>query len=48
MFGFIKKMFIELSACTTGRFDKLLAFNSKGPLKCVSLNNKKLDLHLLI
>ena len=40
MFGFIKKMFIELSsACTIGNFGVLLDCNSKGPIKCVSLNS---------
>ena len=41
MFGFIKKMFIVLfSVCTIGRFGESLAFNSKGPIKCISLNNQ--------
>ena len=34
-------MFIGLlSACKIGSFGKLLDFNSKGPIKCVSLNNQ--------
>ena len=41
MFGFIKKMFIVLfSVCTIGRFGESLAFNSKGPIKCISLDNQ--------
>ena len=28
-----------LSACTTVSFGESLNFNSKGPIKCVSLNN---------
>ena len=41
MFRFIKKMSSELlSAGTLGIFGKSLAFNSKGTLKLVSLNNE--------
>ena len=41
MFGFIKKMFIGvLRACTIGCLGESLASNSKGHLKCVSLNNR--------
>ena len=41
MFLFIKKMSSELlSAGTLGIFRKSLAFNSKGTLKLVSLNNE--------
>ena len=41
MFGFIKKMSSELSSAgTLGIFGKSLAFNSKGTLKLVSLNNE--------
>ena len=41
MFGFIQKLFIGLlSGCISGRFDWSLASNSKGPIKCVSLNNR--------
>ena len=40
MFGFIKKNTGLLSACTIGSFGESLAFNSKGPIKCVSLNNQ--------
>ena len=41
MFGFIQKLFIGLlSSCISGRFDGSLASNSKGPIKCVSLNNQ--------
>ena len=37
MFKIIQKLFIGfLSASTIG---ELLAFNSKGPIKCISLNN---------
>ena len=39
MFGFIKKMLIGLiNVCTTGSFGGSLASNSKGPIKCISLN----------
>ena len=38
---FIKKMFIGLlSACTIVSFDRSLASNPEGPMKCVSLNNQ--------
>ena len=41
MFGFIKKMFIGLSSpCTRGSFGESLAFNSKGHIKCESINNQ--------
>ena len=41
MFGFVIKMFIGLlSTCTIGSFGEWLAFNSKGPIICVSLNNQ--------
>ena len=41
MLGFIKKIFIRLlSICTIRNFGESLAFNSKGPIKCVSLNNQ--------
>ena len=41
MFGFIFKMFIGLlSACTKRRFGESLVWNSKGPIKCVTLNNR--------
>ena len=40
MFRFIKRMFIGLlSACTKGRFGELLVSDSKGTIKCVSVNN---------
>ena len=40
MLGFIEKLFTGLlSDCTIGRFGDSLAFNSNGPIKCVSLNN---------
>ena len=29
-----------MSACAIGSFGESLAFNSKGPIKCVSLNNQ--------
>ena len=52
MFGFIKKMFIGLlSAWTTGEFGESLVFDSKRPIKCVSLNNqpcKTRPIHLLV
>ena len=36
-----KKMFIRLlSLCTIVRFGEPLVSNSKGPIKCVSLNNQ--------
>ena len=41
MFGFIKKIFIGLfNAWTIASFGKLLAYKSKGPIKCASLNNQ--------
>ena len=41
MFGFIKRIFIGLlSVSTAGSFREWLVFNSKGPLKCKSLNNE--------
>ena len=41
MFGFLENMFIGLlSTCTVQIFNGSLAFNSKGPVKCVSLNNR--------
>ena len=41
MFGFFKKMLIVLfSLCTIERFGESLAFNSKGPVKCISLDNQ--------
>ena len=41
MFEFLLKMLIDLlNASTTGSFDDLLASNSEGCIKCVSLNNK--------
>ena len=41
MFELITKMFIELlSACVIGTFGESSASNSKGPTKCVSLNNQ--------
>ena len=41
MFVIYLKLFIGLlSACTIGSFGESLDFNSKGPLKCVSLNNQ--------
>ena len=40
MLGFIEKLFIGLlSAYTIRDFGELLAPNSNGPIKCVSLNN---------
>ena len=40
MLGFIEKSFIGLlNACTIGSFGELLAPNSNGLIKCVSLNN---------
>ena len=40
MFKIIQKLFIGfLSASTIESFGELLAFNSKGPIKCISLNN---------
>ena len=36
-----KKMFIGLlSVCTIGSFGESLVSNSKGPIKCVTLNNR--------
>ena len=41
MFGFINKMFIGLiSTCTRGSFCESLVFNSKGSIKCLSLNKQ--------
>ena len=41
MLIFIKKLFIGLvSTYTIGCFGEWLAFNSKRPIKCVSLNNQ--------
>ena len=41
MFGFNKKTFIGLSsACTIGSLCESLAFDSIGPIKCVTLNNQ--------
>ena len=37
-----------LSTCTAESFGGSLAFNSKGPRKCASLNNVKLEQYLLI
>ena len=54
MFEFIEKnvMFLGLlSFCTTISFCESLAFNSKGTIKCLSLNTMnhvKLDKHLLV
>ena len=40
---------VLLSVCTIGNFDGSLAFNSKGPIKFVSLiNHAKLNQQLLI
>ena len=40
-FGFIKKMFIGwLSACPAGIFNRLLASNSEGLIKCISPKNR--------
>ena len=41
MLGFIKKMFVGLlNFCTIQNFDKSLVSNSKGPIKCLTLNNQ--------
>ena len=44
MSRFIKKMFIGLlSICTARSFGGFLASNSKGPITCLSLNNRLLQ-----
>ena len=41
MFGSMKKIIIRLlSVCTIGSFEESLVFNSKGPMKCLTLNNQ--------
>ena len=40
MFGFLKMFIGFLSTCKIGFFGESLAFNSKGHIKCVSLNNQ--------
>ena len=39
MFRVIKNIKL-LSICTVGSFDNSLAFNCKGPTKCLFLNNR--------
>ena len=40
MFAFIKKMFLGLlSVCIKGSFGQSLISNTKGPKKCLTLNN---------
>ena len=49
MFGFIKNMCIWLfSACKTESFGGSLVSNSKGQIKCISLNNRPCQARLLV
>ena len=39
----LKKIIRLLSLCTVGKFGESLAFNSKGPTKCVPINNQQFE-----